>query len=98
MKRWFWASPALAVLSLLLVLPSFGQLNSAVRGGLGGAVFDSSGAVVPNVVITITGPQGEYTIKSDDAGRYELNGLVPGSYKVTVEATGFKKYVSDHNP
>lgn len=98
MKRWFWTYPVLAVLSLLLVLPSFAQQNSSVRGGLGGVVFDSTGAVVPNVVVTITGPQGDYTIKTDEAGRYSLSGLVPGSYKVTVEAPGFKKYVSDHNP
>jgi hypothetical protein len=26
-----------------------------------------------------------------------LNGLVPGSYKVTVEAAGFKKFISDRN-
>src|ERR1035437_5805514 len=97
MVRWFKTFSVLAALLLLIVLPSFAQTNSAVRGGLGGVVFDSTGAVMPNVTVTIIGPQGNYTVNTDSAGRYELNGVVPGSYKVTVEAPGFKKFVSDHN-
>jgi len=65
--------------------------NSATRGGLGGIVYDSTGAVMPNVVLSITGPQGTYAIKTDQSGRYELTGVVPGTYKVVVETTGFKK-------
>jgi hypothetical protein len=71
--------------------------NSATRGGLGGIVYDSSGAVMPGVVFSISGPQGTYAVKTDQSGRYELTGLVPGSYKLVVETTGFKKYVSDRN-
>src|SRR6185503_6034966 len=71
--------------------------NSATRGGLGGIVYDSSGAVMPNVVVSITGPQGAYVVKTDQSGRYELTGVVPGTYKVVVETGGFKKYVSDRN-
>ena len=97
MVRWFRTSSVVAALFFLMVLPTFAQTNSAVRGGLGGVVFDSSGAVISNVTVSITGPQGNYTIKTDAAGRYELNGVVPGSYKVVVEAAGFKKFVSDHN-
>lgn len=97
MMRWLRTYPVLAVMSLLLVLPLFSQQNSAVRGGLGGVVFDSTGAVIPNIAIKITGPQGENTVVTDAAGHYIVTGVVPGSYKVTVEAIGFKKYVSDHN-
>jgi len=71
--------------------------NSATRGGLGGIVYDSTGAVMPNVVLSITGPQGTYAIKTDQSGRYELTGVVPGTYKVVVETTGFKKFISDRN-
>jgi hypothetical protein len=84
-------------LLLILALPSLAQINSATRGGLGGTVYDSSGAVMPGVTVTITGPQGVYTVKADAAGRYELDGQVPGSYKVVVETPGFKKFVSEHN-
>ena len=71
--------------------------NSATRGGLGGTVYDSSGAAMPGINVSVTGPQGESVVKTDSAGRYEINGLVPGSYKIVVEATGFKKFVSDRN-
>src|SRR5664279_19857 len=97
MARWFRTSSVVAALLFLMVLPTFAQINSATRGGLGGVVFDSAGAVMPNVTVSITGPQGNYSIKTDAAGRYELSGVVPGSYKLVVEAAGFKKFVSDHN-
>jgi len=97
MMRWLRTYPVIAAMFLLFVLPSFGQQNSAVRGGLGGVVFDSTGAVVPGVSVVISGPQGEYTDKTDASGHYAVTGLVPGSYKVVVQAPGFKKYVSEHN-
>jgi len=86
----------LLALLLILTVPSLAQ-NSATRGGIGGTVYDSSGAVMPGVTVTITGPQGVYTVKTDTSGRYELDGQVPGSYKVVIEIPGFKKYISDHN-
>ncbi|HEY3704103.1 MAG TPA: carboxypeptidase regulatory-like domain-containing protein [Terracidiphilus sp.] len=60
-------------------------------------VFDQTGAVVPGTTVHIYGPQGEYTAKTDASGRYEVNGLVPGAYKVVLEAAGFKKFVSERN-
>lgn len=98
MTRWLRFGSALAALLILLALPSAAQTNSATRGGLGGIVYDSAGAVMPGITVSITGPQGEYQDKTDTGGRYEVNGLVPGMYKVTVEAAGFKKFISDHNP
>ena len=98
---------ALSFMSLPLALVATGTayaqvssatgVNSATRGGLGGTVYDSAGAVMPGITVSITGPQGNYAIKTDQSGRYELNGVVPGSYKVVVETPGFKKFVSDHN-
>jgi hypothetical protein len=92
-KTWF----AVAVLMLLATLQATAQTNSATRGGLGGVVYDQVGALVPGATVQISGPQGQYTVKTDSAGRYEVNGLIPGSYKVVVEVSGFKKFVSDHN-
>jgi hypothetical protein len=97
MRSWIKTCSFLFALLLLVALPSLAQTNSATRGGLGGVVYDSSGAVMPGITVMITGPQGEYSIKTDPGGHYELNGVVPGSYKVVVEATGFKKFISDRN-
>jgi hypothetical protein len=96
MRSWIKTCTFTFALLVLMAVPSLAQ-NSATRGGLGGVVYDSSGAVVPGVIVNIVGPQGTYSIKTDAMGRYELSGVVPGSYKVTIEAPGFKKFVSDHN-
>lgn len=96
MASWIRSWLAGCALVLLLALPLAAQ-NSAVRGGLGGMVYDQSGAVVPGMTVHIYGPQGEYTAKTDGAGRYQVDGLVPGSYKVVVEMPGFKKFVSERN-
>jgi hypothetical protein len=82
---------------LLMLLPSFAQQNSVVRGSLSGVVFDSNGAVLPNASVHITGPQGNYTEKTDGAGRFLVGNLVPGEYTVKAGAPGFKSYVSEKN-
>jgi len=97
MKRWLTSFSAVAALIVLMVLPSFAQLTSAVRGGLGGIVFDATGSVLPNIDVTVTGPQGTYKVKTDAAGRYLAGGLVPGNYSVKVEAAGFKTFISTKN-
>ncbi len=48
-------------------------------------------------MLHLTGPQGEYKVKTDSMGRYMVQELVPGSYTVKVEAKGFKTYVSQRN-
>jgi Carboxypeptidase regulatory-like domain/TonB-dependent Receptor Plug Domain len=97
MRSWIRNYSFILTLLLIFALPSMAQINSATRGGIGGTVYDSSGAVMPGVTVTITGPQGVYTQKTDASGRYELDGQVPGAYKVVVEIPGFKKYLSEHN-
>jgi len=97
MRSWIRTCPFVFALMLLMAVCAMAQSNSATRGGLGGVVYDSAGAVLPNVTVTISGPQGNYVEKTDASGRFAATGLVPGSYKVVVELAGFKKFVSDHN-
>jgi len=73
------------------------QQNSAVRGGLGGLVTDSVGAAVPNAKVAATGPQGVISTTSDSNGHYEITGLTPGKYSLTVTAPGFATFVSTGN-
>src|SRR3954466_5821838 len=61
------------------------------RANLTGAVKDSTGAVVPNATVTITGPQAPITTKTNGEGTYLVLSLVPGSYTVEAEAAGFQK-------
>jgi Carboxypeptidase regulatory-like domain len=65
------------------------------RSTLTGRVTDPAGAVIPEAVITITDSDtGAVTVvKTDNAGDYTAPFLLPGTYKVSVEMSGFKAYV-----
>src|SRR5579862_7908203 len=73
---------------LLLVASVFGQETTA---GLQGTVKDSTGAVVPNAHVVVTGASltGNKATDSDGAGYYRFANIPPGSYTVTVTAQGF---------
>jgi hypothetical protein len=87
----------LIAFSCLLASSALAQQGSSVTGSLNGSVTDASGALISGADITVTGPQGQRTAKSDSLGRYAIDNLVPGYYDVTVEAPGFKKAESKHN-
>jgi len=80
----------LAILFLAMAcLPflAYGQVATIV-----GTVTDPSGAVVPNVTITITQTETgrAITSNSNDAGQYVVPDIPIGHYTVKVSATGFK--------
>ncbi len=86
------------LLSLLFIaLPAFGQSTNA---SLTGTVIDPTGAAVPSVQVTAQNQQTgiSMTNATNEAGVYFFPSLQPGIYRLTVEATGFRKYVlSDIN-
>jgi hypothetical protein len=77
-------------LMLLSVTTLLGQ--SAGTGALTGTVTDPTGAVIPNVTVTLTntGTNQTRTGTTDAAGTYKFTLLPPGTYKVQFKATGFK--------
>lgn len=82
------------VTSLLLALAgtAWGQLN---RGTLTGVVRDPSGAAIPGAGIVATHKQTNISVraKSSAAGDYTIPNLDIGEYRVTSDATGFRKAV-----
>ena len=68
----------------------WGQANTSLRG----AVTDQSGAVVPKAQLTLTNTATglERATAASSAGAYEFLQVLPGSYRLRVEAPGFKKY------
>jgi hypothetical protein len=60
-----------------------------------GTVADKSGAVVPNVRVTATntGTNLERSVNTNEQGEYRIEFLPVGEYTVTVEASGFKKFL-----
>jgi hypothetical protein len=67
------------------------------RGTITGTVRDSSKAVVPGATVTITSAAmgNAVTAVTNESGYFEVPYLIAGTYKVTVELQGFKKYVND---
>ena len=63
------------------------------RGSISGIVSDPSGATVPSAAVTATEASTgtRYRSVSTNDGRYTLPQLLPGTYRVEVEAKGFKK-------
>jgi Carboxypeptidase regulatory-like domain/TonB dependent receptor len=82
----------LVFVGLLGCASAWGQTNGEIRG----IVNDPSGAVVPgaNVTATLTGTDTTRTVASDKDGGFVIPELAVGSYDVTTEAQGFKKFVA----
>ena len=81
---------ALVATFALLTAAAFGQTTIST-GSIVGTVTDTSGAVVQGAKVTITGPTGQLlTATSNAQGGYSVGDLIPGAYKVRIEAKGFK--------
>src|SRR5271154_7146372 len=84
------------VLSLTLTLsPSAFSQSSA--GTITGTIYDQSKAVVDQVAITATrmATNVSQSATSNKDGLYSLPSLEPGTYRLTLEKTGFKKQVRE---
>jgi hypothetical protein len=77
-------------LTLGLALSAWGQ--GSYRAQLRGVVSDPSGAAVANATVTIqnVGTNISSTARTNDKGEYYFTGLVPATYVVKVEASGFR--------
>ena len=87
---------SLFALSLTLAITTFSTtFGQAVYGSIFGTVTDASGAAVPNATVTITntGTNVSGTTKSNESGNYNQTRLIPGTYRVKVEASNFKSAV-----
>ncbi len=62
-------------------------------GSVSGSVADPSGAVIPNAKLTLVDEQKgfSFTGTSDSSGGYVIRQVPPGTYKLSVEAQGFRQ-------
>ncbi len=77
---------------ILLAGALFAQTN---RGGISGTITDSSGAVIPGATVTVTniGTNKAAQFTTSPEGAYNISSLEPVTYRIVVEAPGFKKSV-----
>jgi hypothetical protein len=86
---------ASVLLFLFIGLASWAQSTSRVTG----TVNDRSGAVVQGAQVTLTNQATGVAVNStsSSAGTYVFDGMVPGTYSITVSAAGFSTLTSTGN-
>ena len=94
-RQLFHASIRLTFLFLVAVLctnAAFGQAQSNAAD-LQGFVRDPSGAVVVGATVSVRNAATNFSrdATTNDDGYYQITNLPPGSYEITVEASGFSK-------
>jgi hypothetical protein len=91
LPRWLF----IVALLIASVSSSYAQ---QITGTIDGAIKDEQGALVPNADITATNVTTGFTrtTKSGGDGAYNIQYLPVGTYSLTVNAPGFKKFVQQN--
>ncbi|HEY6183878.1 MAG TPA: carboxypeptidase regulatory-like domain-containing protein, partial [Terriglobales bacterium] len=92
MTHFFRNATILVCATLLLISPLAGQ---SFYGSVVGVVADSSGSVLQGATVTLTNTatSERRTATTGDDGSYRFVNLIPGTYKLEVDAHGFRRYV-----
>ena len=83
-------------LTVLLMLSGRLFAQGGATGTILGTVTDSTGAIVPNVKVTVTNTATKVVFQTitNSSGDYNAPALNPGSYTISAEAKGFQKTVT----
>src|ERR1035441_2294089 len=99
LSKWMSKIKMTALCLALLCVASVALLaQSTTQGAIGGTVFDSTGAVLPNATVTIhrDATNAEQKLISDASGNFIAPLVEPGTYTVTIRAAGFGA-VTEHS-
>src|SRR5882672_7216210 len=83
------------LLWLVVLLPAAARAQSSGAGAIAGVVRDTSGAVIPGVMVEAASPaliDRVRSVVSDERGLYRIVDLRPGSYSVTFTLPGFSTF------
>jgi len=73
-----------------VTIPAVAQSPTAT---LSGKVVDQTGAVIPQVTVTVTATGGKQSsVTTDQGGGFEIPALAPGTYNVAAAAKGFAPF------
>jgi hypothetical protein len=83
---------SLFVTGCLIGLAGTGYSQGTNLGTIRGSVTDPNGAIIPNAAVKITDQATGISrdVTTDSEGNYEAAAIKPGTYKVSVTASGFK--------
>ncbi len=84
----------LCLISLVVLLFALTSVAQIQNGQFAGVVTDPSGAAVPNAKVTVTNQGTGLAVNATTSatGAYTISELPPGSYKISIEAAGFKTF------
>jgi hypothetical protein len=84
-------------LVILASMSAVALAQSTTTGAIGGLITNPNKEVVPGASITVRNLETnkEDTATSDDEGRFRIVNLQPGTYAVTVNATGFGTFTNE---
>src|SRR5664279_5738717 len=86
---------AIAIIGICLAaMPGWSQES---RGTVLGRITDSSGSVVPDATVQISNINTGVTVKgtANGEGNFFFSFLIPGTYRIIAEKTGFKRFQRD---
>jgi hypothetical protein len=94
-SRAAWFVVMAAAAGLLAAAPGYAQIT---QGRLAGTVVDAQGAVLPGVTVTVSSPAliGTRTAVTEADGKYLIPGMPSGTYKLSFDLQGFKKFERDN--
>src|SRR5579875_100788 len=80
----------------VFALLALAQLTVAqtITGSISGTVTDQSGAAIPNLKVTAVNTSRNTTHEAitDAQGTFTITNLLPATYNIVVEASGFKRF------
>ena len=84
-----------AALSVLLIA-SLGWGQTVTSQEISGLVQDLSGSVVPNVAVTVKNVETGFvrSVQANESGFYLVSNLPIGTYEISAEVRGFKKFIT----
>lgn len=94
-----WTGVAAMIVFLVTIIFSPEQLQAQeTRGTIKGTVIDQNKASLPGASVKINDvARGTtVTLTTNEDGFYQATYLLPGTYQIIVETTGFKKYIRDN--
>ena len=93
--RFILRAAVLVVATLVLTTPLNAQ---ETRGKITGRITDTSKAILPGATVTVTDVARNTvaTVASNEQGLFQVNYLLPGTYKVAIEMSGFKTFIQDN--
>lgn len=79
---------------LVLAMSALAFAQSSTQGAIGGVITNPNKEVVPGATVTVRNIETnkESAVQTDDEGRFRVVQLDPGTYAVTVAASGFANF------